>query len=86
MESPPSVTGPINLGNPVEFTMKQLAQLVLKECGSASELRCQALPPDDPKQRKPDISVASKFLGWTPSIPLEEGIRETTNYFRTNFL
>ena len=86
MDTPPSVTGPINIGNPVEFTMKQLAELVLKETGSKSPLRTQPLPPDDPRQRKPDITLAKKHLDWAPTIPLEEGIRETTKYFRTTFL
>ena len=85
MESPASVIGPINLGNPVEFTMKDLAALVLKECGSSSPLKLQPLPPDDPRQRQPDITRASKILGWSPSIFLEEGIRQTTKYFRDNF-
>ena len=86
MESPASVTGPINLGNPVEFTMKDLAALVLKECGSSSPLKLQPLPPDDPRQRQPDITLANKVLGWSPTIALEDGIRETTKYFRDNFL
>src|SRR5690349_49009 len=68
METPASVTGPVNIGNPVEFTMKQLAELVLKECGSKSPLKTQPLPPDDPRQRKPDITVANKVLGWSPTI------------------
>lgn len=86
MDSPPSVTGPINIGNPVEFTMRQLAELVLKETGSKSPLQTKPLPPDDPKQRQPNITLAKKLLDWSPTIPLEVGIRETTNYFRTNFL
>ena len=86
MESPASVTGPINLGNPVEFTMKDLAALVLKECGSSSPFKMQPLPPDDPRQRQPDITLANKMLNWSPSIFLEEGIRQTTTYFRDNFL
>ena len=86
MESPASVTGPINLGNPVEFTMKDLAALVLKECGSSSPLKLQPLPPDDPRQRQPDITLANKVLGWSPTIALEDGIWGTTKYFRDNFL
>lgn len=83
MESPPSVTGPVNLGNPTEFTMRQLAEVVLKGCESKSLLQTQPLPPDDPRQRKPDITLAKELLGWSPSIQLEEGIRMTIGYFRT---
>ena len=83
MESPAALTGPINLGNPVEFTMVQLAELVLKETGSTSSLVLQPLPQDDPKQRRPDISLAKKHLGWMPTVDLREGLKATTEYFRS---
>jgi UDP-glucuronate decarboxylase len=83
MESPPSLVGPVNLGNPVEFTMSELAELVLKETGSSSPLTRQPLPQDDPKQRKPDITLAKEHLGWIPKVALREGLKPTTAYFRS---
>jgi UDP-glucuronate decarboxylase len=83
MESPASVVGPINLGNPVEFTMIELAELVLKETGSSSPLIRQPLPQDDPKQRKPDITLAKEHLGWMPKMDLREGLKPTAAYFRS---
>jgi len=74
--------GPINLGNPAEFTIWQLARLMLKLTGSKSKIVYRPLPQDDPKQRKPDISNARKLLKWQPKIPLEEGLRETIAWFR----
>ncbi|SHG99221.1 UDP-glucuronic acid decarboxylase family protein [Bradyrhizobium erythrophlei] len=82
MASPTGFTGPVNLGNPVEFTMKELAELIVSETGSTSTLINEPLPQDDPKQRKPDISVAQTQLGWTPSIPLRDGLKHTIEYFR----
>jgi UDP-glucuronate decarboxylase len=82
MESPPSVTGPVNLGNPVEFTIGELAELILKETGSSSKLVSMALPQDDPKQRQPDISVAKAKLGWEPKINLADGLKPTVDFFR----
>src|SRR6516165_7091638 len=82
MDSPPSFTGPINLGNPVEFTMRELAELVLKETASSSKLVNMALPQDDPKQRRPDISLAKAKLGWQPKIKLADGLRPTIDFFR----
>lgn len=82
MASPDGFTGPVNLGNPVEFTMRELAELILSETGSSSQLVTEPLPQDDPKQRKPDISVAKAQLGWTASIPLREGLKHTIEYFR----
>jgi UDP-glucuronate decarboxylase len=73
---------PVNLGNPVEFTIKQLADEVVKVCGSRSDVRYFALPQDDPKQRKPDISRAKTLLGWSPTIQLNEGLRKTVAYFK----
>lgn len=83
MASPAELTGPINLGNPSEFTMRELAELVLAETKSSSPLVRQALPPDDPKQRRPNISVAGTRLGWTPKVSLQEGLKPTVEYFRS---
>ncbi|MFN0054122.1 MAG: UDP-glucuronic acid decarboxylase family protein [Planctomycetales bacterium] len=74
--------GPINLGNPGEFTMVELAHLVLRLTGSKSELTHVPLPADDPRQRRPDISRAQKFLDWSPRIPLEQGLEPTIAYYR----
>jgi len=73
--------GPVNLGNPGEFTMLELAELVLEMTGSKSELAFYPLPGDDPTQRKPDISLAWKELGWKPEIPLREGLKRTIEYY-----
>ena len=84
MDAGPEVHGPINLGNPNEFTIGQLAELVIEQTGSRSKLILSALPMDDPKQRKPDISLAQKTLGgWTPEIQLAEGLSRTIDYFRS---
>jgi UDP-glucuronate decarboxylase len=74
---------PINLGNPGEFTIKQLADEVVRICGSESNVKYLPLPRDDPKQRKPDITRAQTLLGWTPSIPLREGLESTVQYFKS---
>jgi UDP-glucuronate decarboxylase len=74
--------GPVNLGNPGEFTMAQLAALVLEKTGSKSKITYMPLPKDDPARRKPDISVAQKSLKWNPSIPLADGLNKTIAYFR----
>jgi UDP-glucuronate decarboxylase len=81
MDSDRSFTGPCNIGNPVEFTMVELAREVLDLTGSRSELVYLPLPQDDPKQRRPDISLAREKLGWSPSVPLREGLKETISYF-----
>ncbi len=81
MESPAEVTGPINLGNPNEFTIKELAELVLQLTGSSSKLVFKPLPSDDPTQRKPNIEEAKRALGWSPKIELEEGLQKTISYF-----
>ena len=78
-----SVDSPINLGNPNEFTIKQLAEAIIKITNSQSKLINDPLPQDDPKQRRPDISLASKLLNWQPTVQLEEGIRKTVAYFKT---
>jgi UDP-glucuronate decarboxylase len=85
MASPKEVTGPINIGNPGEFTIRELAETVLKMVGSNSKLIMLPLPQDDPKQRQPDIALAKSALGWEPKIRLEEGLSKTIDYFR-NFL
>jgi UDP-glucuronate decarboxylase len=72
----------INLGNPVEFTVKELADIVLRLTGSQSTIEYKDLPQDDPKQRRPDISKAKQLLGWEPTIPLEEGLKPTIEYFK----
>ncbi|MES2738511.1 MAG: UDP-glucuronic acid decarboxylase family protein [Verrucomicrobiota bacterium] len=76
-------TGPINIGNPGEFTMLQLAELVLKKIGGPSKITFHPLPSDDPKQRRPDITLAKSHLGWEPKVPLEEGLDRTIAYFKT---
>jgi UDP-glucuronate decarboxylase len=82
MASPSDVTGPINMGNPDEFTIKQLAEAVLKIVGGNSKLVMKPLPSDDPKQRKPDITKAKETLGWEPGIKLQQGLEMTVDYFR----
>lgn len=81
MHTPAEVTGPINLGNPSEFTIRQLAELAIEMTGSRSKLTFQTLPQDDPKQRQPDIAKAREMLGWAPSVQLREGLRHTISYF-----
>lgn len=83
MNTSPSFTGPVNLGNPSEFTIRELAELVLAETGSASPLVQEPLPQDDPKQRQPDIALAVSALGWSPSIRLRDGLVSTISYFRS---
>jgi UDP-glucuronate decarboxylase len=74
-------TGPVNLGNPGEFTIRELAEKVIRLTGSRSPIERHPLPPDDPVQRRPDISIAQRELGWKPTIPLEEGLKKTIAYF-----
>jgi UDP-glucuronate decarboxylase len=81
-DSARDVTGPLNVGNPAEFTMLELAEAVLRKTKSKSKIAYHPLPADDPKQRKPDISLAKKTLGWEPKIPLDEGLDRTIDYFR----
>jgi nucleoside-diphosphate-sugar epimerase len=76
-------TGPVNIGNPNEFTMRELADVVLEVTGSSSEIIEEPLPVDDPAQRKPDITLARSALGWEPEIQLREGVERTAAYFRT---
>ncbi len=83
MDSPDEVTGPINIGNPGEFTMLELARQVLELTGSASKIVHQPLPADDPRQRRPDLTLANQLLGWAPGIPLHDGLQKTIAYFKT---
>ena len=82
MESQKSITGPINMGNPSEFTMIELAELVIKLTSSRSKLKFKPLPEDDPKQRQPNISLAKSKLNWSPKVSLEEGLHKTITYFK----
>ena len=82
MAAPDSATGPINLGNPVEFTIRELAEAVLAQTGSRSKLVFKPLPSDDPKQRCPDITLAEKLLDWRPKVALEDGLGRTIDYFK----
>jgi UDP-glucuronate decarboxylase len=82
MNSADGLTGPVNLGNPGEYTMLQLAESVLKQVGSKSKLIFKPLPEDDPRQRQPNIALATSSLGWTPQVNLEDGLKETIDYFR----
>jgi UDP-glucuronate decarboxylase len=82
MDTPPSFTGPINVGNPNEFTILELATLVLELTGSRSELLFKDLPEDDPRQRQPDITIARRELDWEPSVQLVTGLESTVAYFR----
>ena len=81
MGSPDEVVGPINIGNPVEFSMLQLANIVRELTGSRSRIVHRPLPQDDPRQRQPDISKAQEILGWKPTTPLKEGLVKTIAYF-----
>ena len=81
MNSPDDFTGPVNLGNPDEFNMLELAELVKKATNSRSEIKYEPLPEDDPRQRRPDISLAKEKLGWEPRVKLEEGLNKTVEYF-----
>jgi len=82
MQSARELCGPINLGNPREFTMRELADTIARLCGIEARLEFRPLPPDDPRQRRPDISKARVHLGWQPTIPLAEGLPPTIDYFR----
>jgi UDP-glucuronate decarboxylase len=82
MDSPPEVTGPVNLGNPGEFTMLELARLVQELTGTSVPLERRPLPADDPVRRKPDITLARELLGWEPAVDLADGLKRTVEYFR----
>ena len=81
MNSPDEITGPVNLGNPREFTVRELAETIIRLTGSSSSLVFKPLPQDDPRQRQPDISLARRQLAWEPKIPLEQGLTQTIEYF-----
>lgn len=81
MNSPEGVTGPINLGNPGEFTIRELAELTIEMTGSKSKLVFLPFPADDPRQRQPSIARAKEQLNWHPTIPLREGLQHTISYF-----
>jgi UDP-glucuronate decarboxylase len=83
MNGPDDFIGPVNLGNPGEFTIKALAELVLELTGSSSKLVYEPAPADDPKQRRPDITLAKSRLGWQPKVPLREGLLPTIEWFRS---
>jgi UDP-glucuronate decarboxylase len=83
METEKGFTGPINMGNPNEFTILELAETVLRLTGSRSRIVARPLPQDDPRQRQPDITLARSALGWEPATPLGEGLKPTIEYFRT---
>jgi UDP-glucuronate decarboxylase len=82
MQTSDEITGPINIGNPDEFTILELAQKVIQMTASGSEIVFNTLPQDDPKQRRPDITLAKKLLKWEPGIKLEDGLQKTIEYFR----
>lgn len=84
MNSGAEVIGPVNLGNPTEFTMLQLAEAVLRETGSVSEITFAPLPSDDPTRRQPDIGFARSALGWNPQVQLDEGLKRTVDYFKAH--
>jgi UDP-glucuronate decarboxylase len=81
MDTPDDVSGPVNLGNPVEFTIRQLAETVIALTGSSSKIAYRPLPEDDPRQRCPDISLAQKLLAWAPRVQLRDGLMKTIEYF-----
>jgi UDP-glucuronate decarboxylase len=82
MNSPDEFTGPVNLGNPTEFSILELAEVVIKLTGAKSKIVFKQLPPDDPMQRQPDITLAKEKLSWEPTVPLEEGLKRTVEYFK----
>ena len=81
METPPEVTGPINIGNPNEFTILELAKLVIAMTATKSKIKFEPLPSDDPRQRQPNISKAKAIPGWEPKAELREGLAKTIDYF-----
>ena len=83
MDSPPDFIGPVNMGNPTEFTIRELAEAVLRLTGAPGKIVHRPLPQDDPTQRQPDIALARSRLNWEPGIPLEEGLRQTIRYFES---
>jgi UDP-glucuronate decarboxylase len=86
MNTPADLIGPINLGNPNEITMLELAETVVRLVGGTSKIEYRPLPQDDPKQRQPNIDLAKQYLGWTPKVGLEDGLKETIEYFRHSLI
>ena len=82
MDAPDEVTGPVNLGNPTQNTIQELAEKIIAMTGSKSKIVCRPLPEDDPLQRQPDISLAKEILDWGPTVPLETGLNKTIAYFK----
>ena len=82
MNTPKGFTGPVNLGNPAEYQVKDLAEMIVRLTGSKSPIEYQPLPMDDPKRRQPDISLAREKLDWEPRIEVEDGLKKTIDYFR----
>jgi len=83
METPDEVTGPVNIGNPKEMSVRELAEQILAKTRSRSQLELHELPADDPQQRQPDIARARELLGWEPRVPLDEGLAQTIEYFQS---
>jgi UDP-glucuronate decarboxylase len=83
MNGPDDFVGPVNIGNPVEFTIMQLAQMVIELTGSKGKIVHRPVPQDDPMQRQPDITLARKRLGWEPKVALREGLKRTIEFFRS---
>ena len=85
MDSPESFTGPVDLGNPSEITVLELAKKIISLTGSRSKIESHPLPPDDPVQRQPDVSLAKKELDWKPLVSLDDGLKKTVDYFDALF-
>ncbi len=83
IQTPNDVTGPVNLGNPGEFTIRELAEKILSMTRSGSKIEYRPAMQDDPQQRQPDITLAKSLLGWQPTVPLEEGLRRTIRFFQS---
>ena len=83
MATPAEFTGPVNLGNPNEFSIRELAEKIIAITGSRSKIEMKVLPNDDPTQRQPDIALARKHLGWEPNVQLEAGLKKTVSYFES---
>jgi UDP-glucuronate decarboxylase len=81
MNNQDNVVGPVNIGNPSEFTIRELAEIVIELTGSKVSIEKRALPPDDPTRRQPDISLAKKHLKWEPQVPLRDGLKKTIDWF-----
>jgi UDP-glucuronate decarboxylase len=86
MNSPAEFVGPVNVGNPQEFTIRELAELSVSMVGSKSAISYKPLPQDDPKQRQPDITLAKAELGWAPKVELQDGLASTISYFKDKVL